>query len=88
MGVHYDASRRKYVVRWQDDGRRRSRRFGSEGEAAAFAESVVTRSPGRPPSFGPGPSPEAVSGASSRLARDRARARDAIYAYETTAGTR
>ena len=88
MGVHYDATRRKYVVRWQDDGRRRSRRFGSEAEAVAFAESVVTRSPGRPSSIGFTPAPEAVVVASARLAEQRARARDGIYAYETTAGTR
>src|SRR3954463_15208476 len=61
MGVHYDASRRKYVVRWQADGRR-SRRFESEAEAVAFAQTVATppprgaasptpaRAPGRPAS--------------------------------------
>ena len=32
MGVHYDAGRRKYVVRWQDDGRRRSRRFAARAK--------------------------------------------------------
>lgn len=37
MGVHYDASRGKYVVRSQDGDRRRSRRFESEAEAVAFA---------------------------------------------------
>jgi hypothetical protein len=61
MGVHYDASRRKYVVRWQAAGRRRSRRFESEAEAIAFAGSVPSRAPGRPsllePELDPPPAP-------------------------------
>jgi hypothetical protein len=48
MGVHYDESRGKYVVRWKADGRRRVRRFESELEAIAFAESVA-----RPEPLGP-----------------------------------
>lgn len=39
-------------MRWQDGGRRGSRRFASEAEAIAFAETVVVRSPGRPASIG------------------------------------
>jgi hypothetical protein len=38
MGVHYDASRRKYVVRWHDGGRRKARRVDSEPEAVAFGQ--------------------------------------------------
>ena len=41
MGLHYDATRRQYVVRWQNGERRRIRRFKLEAEAAAFAETVV-----------------------------------------------
>jgi hypothetical protein len=86
MGVHYDANRRKHVVRWQDDGRRRSRRFESEAEAVAFAETLGTRLRGRPPSTGIAPERDAVAQPASRLA-DRAH-RDGIYPYETNAGTR
>lgn len=88
MGVHYDASRRRYVVRWQADGRRRSRRFKSEAEAVAFAGTVATRSPGRPPSTGIATTPDAVVDAAARLAADHAARRDGVYPYETTDGRR
>lgn len=85
-GRPYDANRRKHVVRWQADGRRRSRRFESEAEAVAFAETLGTRLRGRPPSTGIAPERDAVAQAASTLA---ARAhRDGIYAHETNAGTR
>jgi hypothetical protein len=55
MGVHYDASRAKYVVRWKVDGRRRVRRFEIELEAIASAESVArpARRPPSPPEHAP-----------------------------------
>jgi hypothetical protein len=36
LGVHFDPARRKYVVRWMQDGRRRTRRFDHEDAAARF----------------------------------------------------
>src|SRR3954470_21235541 len=50
MSVHYEASRDRYVVRWREDGRQRSRRFGSRDEAEAFeaARSRLGASPVRP----------------------------------------
>jgi len=88
MGVHYDATRRRYVVRWQDGDRRRSRRFGIEAEAVAFAASVVVRDRGRPPSTGLRAEPEHVAQVASRLADERERGRDGIYSYKTSEGTR
>jgi hypothetical protein len=85
MGVHYDASRRKYVVCWQDDGRRKTRRFDSEPEGVAFAQTVAMRPPGRPASSIPGPAP---ADNAARVAAHHARTGDGIYAYETRAGTR
>jgi hypothetical protein len=40
MSVHFDASRNRYVVRWRDDGRNRSRRFTTVDEAEAFDDSI------------------------------------------------
>jgi integrase len=39
MSVHYEASRDGWVVRWREDGRNRSRRFGSRDEAEEFWDS-------------------------------------------------
>ena len=84
MGVHYDASRGKYVVRWKADGRRRVRRFESELEAIAFAESVA-RPAGRPPS----PPAHAPDDAATRRSEAQlTNRRDGIYSYETRQGTR
>jgi hypothetical protein len=78
MGVHYDVSRRKYVVRWQADGRRRSRRFESEAAAVAFAETVVTRSRGRPSSTGVEPERDVVAEEASGLAAEHGRRGDGV----------
>jgi hypothetical protein len=43
MGVHYDGQRRRWVVRWVQDGRKRIRRFVGEAEAREFAASVSPR---------------------------------------------
>jgi integrase len=82
MGVHYDASRQKYVVRWQADGRRRSRRFETKAEAIAFAGSVPSRAPGRPPLLEPDldPPPAPIV--------QRSRRGDGVYSYPTGDGPR
>ena len=36
MSVHYDPDRARFVVRWRESGRQRSKRFRSEEEAVAF----------------------------------------------------
>jgi len=36
VSVHYEASRDRYVVRWRQDGRNRTRRFRTADEAATF----------------------------------------------------
>jgi len=36
MSVHYEADRRRFVVRWREDGRQRSKRFRTEQEAVEF----------------------------------------------------
>lgn len=36
MSVHYEADRRRFVVRWREDGRQRSKRFRTEQEAVDF----------------------------------------------------
>ncbi len=40
MSIRYDRSRRRYVVRWYEGGKRRVRRFVDEAEARAFAATV------------------------------------------------
>jgi hypothetical protein len=40
MSVHYEADRRRFVVRWREDGRQRSKRFRHEQEAVDFDASV------------------------------------------------
>ena len=36
MSVHYEADRHRFVVRWREDGRQRSKRFRRRQEAVAF----------------------------------------------------
>jgi integrase len=88
LGVHYDPSRRKYVVRWRDGDRRRTRRFDAEAEAVAFARALATPDRDRPPSAGIELAPQSVDDAAAALDRARAGRRDAIYAYPTAEGTR
>lgn len=86
MGVHYDPSRRKYVVRWSAAGRRPVRRFDTEEEALAFAEALPVRGRGRPSERdgrADGPSPSGIT--SPRAAGRRG---DGIWPYETDDGTR
>ena len=40
MSVHYEASRNRYVVRWREGGRNRSRRFPTIEAAEAFDEAL------------------------------------------------
>jgi hypothetical protein len=39
VSVHYEASRNRYVERWREDGRNRSRQFASREEAEELKES-------------------------------------------------
>ncbi len=41
MSIHFDTDRAKYVVRWNQDGRRRVRPFSSEADAIDFDASLV-----------------------------------------------
>ena len=38
MSVHYDPNRKRFVVRWREAGRQRSKRFRVEEDAMAFDE--------------------------------------------------
>lgn len=81
MGVQYDPQRRKFVVRWHEDGRKRCRRFATETEAAEFDASLA-RLRGRPAN------PD-LAGHVAKLERRLAEARgEGVYAYETRAGLR
>jgi integrase len=42
MSVHFDAARQRFVVRWNEGGKRRCRRFRTELEATAFDAQVNT----------------------------------------------
>jgi hypothetical protein len=42
MSVQFDSSRKRWVVRWYEAGRQRSRRFADEGPARAFDEQLRT----------------------------------------------
>jgi hypothetical protein len=43
MGVQHDKTRRKYVVRWREDGRQRNRRFATQEAAETFNETLHRR---------------------------------------------
>lgn len=87
MGVHYDTERDRYVVRWRDDDRRRCCRFRTAEEAAEFEARLALRSPGRPATDQQVLAEAAAS--ASKLGRDRPdEARDGVYSYKTTRGTR
>jgi hypothetical protein len=82
MGVNYDASRDKYVVRWKADGRRRVRRFEGEFEAIALAESVA-----RPAGKTASPFEHILDDAAARRVEARlTNRRDGIYSNETRQG--
>ena len=83
----FDAQRRKYVVRWREDGRRRVARFGALEQAEAFERR--RRQPR---------SPE-LAALAARLARLEAQLGvadeqhgagrgDGVFQYETKAGSR
>lgn len=42
MSVQFDSSRKRWVVRWYETGRQRSRGFADEGPARAFDEQLRT----------------------------------------------
>jgi hypothetical protein len=87
MGVHYDAARRRYVVRWNSDGRRQVRRFQHESEAIAFAETVV-QPLGRPPSTGNDLERARLGERTREVDARHHRDGDGIHPYETAAGVR
>jgi protein-disulfide isomerase/integrase len=77
VGVQYDSKRDRFVVRWQEDGKKRCRRFRTDEEAEAFDETLA-RHRGRPsePAVAiVGRPPESQRG-------------DGVYAYETKQGRR
>ena len=45
MSVHYEADRRRFVVRWREDGRQRSKRFRTEQAAVDFDVTSAGRCP-------------------------------------------
>ena len=48
MGVQYDSSRNRFVVRWYEDGKKRSRRFKTEEDADVFDATLIrTRAPAK-----------------------------------------
>jgi hypothetical protein len=53
MSVHFEPDRKRYVVRWREGGRNRSRRFRAENDAVAFDNAVHGRVSG-PASGAPG----------------------------------
>jgi hypothetical protein len=40
MSVHYDPGRKRWVVRWREDRRQRTRRFTTPAEAESFDEAM------------------------------------------------
>ena len=71
----YDEQRRKYVVRWRENGRRRVRRFDTPEQAQAFERTPRPRArrPRSPATRRS--SPSSAASPSSRPARHRGRAR-------------
>lgn len=80
MSVHYDPGRRKFVVRWREDGHNRSRRFTTEAEAVSFDATLIRLPIGRPPG-------QPSSELKDRIENSQRRG-DAIYAYRTAKGLR
>jgi hypothetical protein len=88
----YDERRRKYVVRWRENGRRRIKRFDTPDEAEVFERSL------QPVSVAAESRSPEVAALAARLAEleaqlaatvEQAEATgDGVFPYETKAGTR
>ena len=78
MSVHYERSRDRWVVRWRENGRQRSRTFATEADAWSLDGQL------NPPAHSAG------MGQIPRLSRVDAVAADqgGVYAYATSEGTR
>jgi len=81
LGVQYDSARRKFLVRWHEDGQKRSRRFDAEDEAAAF-DAALERRPGRRSRANAEPSQREATNP-SRQARG-----EGVYSDRTKSGMR
>jgi hypothetical protein len=89
----YDEKRRKYVVRWRENARRRVRRFDTPEEAEAFERSLAEPAPGAEK-----PQDPEVAALERRLAELEAKLAaaseqtdapgDGVFPYETKQGTR
>lgn len=77
MSVHHEPKRNRWVVRWRDAGRQRSRSFATEDEAIDFDREMRQSAPPDRP-------------AEDRGARDARRDTDppGVYPYDTRAGVR
>ena len=96
--MHFDSARRKYVGRWREDGRQRTRRFDTPEEAEDF-ERGRAASPPATETQGHDSEPEHsdVLALAARIAQleaqlgikdDAEGPRDAVFSYRTKRGTR
>jgi hypothetical protein len=83
--MRYDPKRRKYVVRWRQDGRQPVRRFDTAEEAEAFERTLAE--PARAPEEPQNPEVAALA-ARAPAQVDADAPGDGVFAYKTTAGTR
>jgi hypothetical protein len=88
MSVHYEPDRRRYVVRWREDGRQRARRFATEGEAESFDAEVNPH--GRAARQAARPSRTSVEARVARVQAERSsqQTQDGLYAYAARHGVR
>jgi hypothetical protein len=77
MSVHHDAGRQRWVVRWREDGRQRTRRFRTPEEADSFDEAIRG-----------GKDESAASSQSATAPRTTPEGRDGVYPYTTRNGVR
>jgi integrase len=91
--MRYDSKRRKYVVRWRQDGRQPVKRFDTAEEAEAFERTLAE--PARAPEEPQNPEVAALAARVAELEAKLATAQvdadapgDGVFPYKTTAGTR
>jgi hypothetical protein len=76
--VHYERDRGRWVVRWRENGRQRSRTFPTEGEAQAFNSALNP----------PNPPHDVVEEVQPDDPRSAGGDKSGVYSYTTSAGTR
>jgi len=89
VSVQFDSSRQRYMVRWHEGGRQRTKRFMTREEAVAFDAAIKASKA----SAGEGATAPTVDGLAARLEQLEAQLaagerHEGVYAYDTRQGPR